>query len=260
MTAARAVPSAPAAPAGKAPGPQLLRAGGLSPAGQGLQPGGEVVLAQLAGRVLRAEPGQERQADPAVQLREQGGPGGERGGQVGAQLVAGRDPVAGQVAAGADGRAQREGRGRVRDQRPQPDPVGAQHAGQHEGVEPVVLGAGRPVTRPQVLHLPRRDHHHGQPRREQGIDEDPLPALDRDLGGSRRAQPADQLADAGLVVGGAEPDLDLPGLADDARDMVRAGPVDAGGHPAGRSWGKNLNLGILHDSLLAAKPSGEAPL
>jgi len=59
--------------------------------------------------------------------------------QMGAQLVAQRDPVMDQVFAGPDRRAQRD-RGRtVRSQRSQPQPVGAQRVRQHKRVEPVVL-------------------------------------------------------------------------------------------------------------------------
>ena len=103
-------------PAGRGlqPRPQLFWPGGFPPVREGVQPGGQVVLAELASRVLRREPGQERQADRAVQLREQPDGAGERHGQVGAQLVARRYPVRHQVTAGADGRPQRGGRGRVR--------------------------------------------------------------------------------------------------------------------------------------------------
>jgi transposase-like protein len=48
----------------------------------------------------------------------------------------------GQVLAGPAGLAQRDGGRAVRGQRPQPGPVGAQHVGQHECVEPVVFITG----------------------------------------------------------------------------------------------------------------------
>ena len=106
-----------------------------------LQPGSQVVLAELASRVLGPEAGQECQADLAVQLREQPDGAGERDGEVGAQLVARRDPVRHQITAGADGRPQRGGRGRIHHQRAQPGTVRAQRVSQHERVEPVILGA-----------------------------------------------------------------------------------------------------------------------
>jgi hypothetical protein len=112
--------STPAVPdLGQQPGgPQ--RAG--FPRREGLQPRGYHVLIQLRGAVLAAEPGQKRQADRAVQLAEQADRCRERHGQVGTQLVAGRDPVGDQVLAGAYRRPQRDRRRRVRDQRPQPRP------------------------------------------------------------------------------------------------------------------------------------------
>jgi len=106
-----------------------------------MQPGGQVVLAQLAGGVLRPEAGQERQADLAVQLREQPDGAGKRPGEMGTQLVARRDPVRHQVTAGAHGRPQGSGRGRVHHQRTQPGAIRAQRVSQHERVEPVVLDA-----------------------------------------------------------------------------------------------------------------------
>ena len=52
----------------------------------------------------------------------------------------------------------------VAGQRPQPGPVGAQRVGQHVGVEPVVLVAGRAVAAAQVLDLVRGDHEHRRAR------------------------------------------------------------------------------------------------
>ena len=89
----RSVGSGSPAGGGMQPRMQLLRPGGVAPVGKGMQPCGQVFLAQLAGRILGAEAGQERQADLAVQAREQPGTGGERRSEVGAQLVAGRDAV-----------------------------------------------------------------------------------------------------------------------------------------------------------------------
>jgi hypothetical protein len=109
----------------------------------GFQPGGQPFLRQPAGAVLAAGAGQEGQADRRVELAEQASRAGEHQQQVGAQLVAHRDPVAHQILTGPAGLAQRDrGRG-VRDQRPQPGPVGAQHIGEHVGA-----GAGRPYYPP----------------------------------------------------------------------------------------------------------------
>jgi hypothetical protein len=56
---------------------------------------------------------------------------------VGAQLVGRGDPVADEVAAGADGRAQGGGLVAVALHGPQPAGVGADDVGQDVGVEPV---------------------------------------------------------------------------------------------------------------------------
>ena len=82
--------------------------------------------------------------------------------------LASRDPVADQVLAGAAGAAQRDGGRGVGDQWAQPGAVGAQGVGQHVGVEPVVLVAGRAVAAAQVLDLVGADHHHGQAARRAG--------------------------------------------------------------------------------------------
>ena len=172
---------------------------------------------------------------------EQAYRGGERHGQVGAQLVAGRDPVGDQVLAGAHRCAQRDRRRGVRDQRPQPGPVGAQRIGQHIRIEPVILAAGRAEPGPQVLHLPGGDHHHRQARGQQRADQHPVTALDRDLAGPGPAQPGDHRGDPGLVMRGAEPVGDPPGHVHHACDMIFTGPVDPGAHPAGRDIGQDLH-------------------
>jgi len=199
------------------------------------------VLIQFRGGVLAAEPGQERQADRAVQVVEQPGSGGERHGQVRAQLVAGRHAVPHQVPAGPHRHPQRDGRWRIGDQRPQPRPVRAQRVRQHERIEPVVLGAGRAEPRPQVLHLPGGDHHHGQACGQQGIDERTVAALDGDLDDLIPAQPSDQRGDPGLVVRGGEPIRHPPGHVHHARGVISGGPVDPGAHAASRDIGQNLS-------------------
>jgi hypothetical protein len=158
---------------------------------------------------------------------------------VGAQLVARAHPVRDQVPAGAHRRPQREGRGAVRDQRPQPRPVRAQRVRQHERVEPVVFRAGGAVPAAQVLHLPGTDHHHRQARRQQRINQHPVAPLDRDLGRAAAAQPGDQPGDPGPVVHGSEPVPDPAGQDCHAHGMTGRRPVDPGAHAAGRDFGQN---------------------
>ena len=206
----------------------------------GRQPRADGLLVQLRGGVLAAEPGQERQADRAVQVVEQPEPRGERHGQVRAQLVAGRHPVRHQVPACAHRHPQRDCRGRIGDQRPQPGPVRAQRIRQHERVEPVVFGAGGAEPGPKVLHLPGGDHYHGDARGEQRIDERPVASLDGDLGDLVLAQPGNDRGDPGLVVRGGEPVDDPAGHVDHAHGVISGGPVDPGAHAASRDIGQNL--------------------
>ena len=145
---------------------------------------------------------------------------------MGAQLVAHRDPVTHQVLAGAAGLPQRD-RGRaVGNQRPQPGPVSAQHVREHVGVEPVVLVACRPVPGPQVLHLPRGDHHHGHACRQQGIHDRPIAALDRRLTHSSPGQPLHQGLQPLSGVRHTEPADHRTSRIDNTHGVVGAGPVD----------------------------------
>ena len=180
--------------------------------------------------------------------------------QVGAQLVGHRDAVADQVLAGPAGAAQRDGGRAVGDQRAQPGPVGAQGVGQHERVEPVVLVAGRAVAAAQVLDLVRADHHHGDPGLEQGVDDRAVGRSIADLADSRRRPARPPVAQAGGgVLDRAPGDLAAAGVHD-RHGVIVAGPVDAAGHAvrAVRAVGQG-SAGRLHVSLLAARPSGEAP-
>src|SRR5271170_3490119 len=173
----QAVVAGGAAGCGGQPGVQDGGVGAAAVAGAG-QPGSQAPGAEPVGAVLGVEAGEEAQADRRVDLGEQPGAARERKLQVGAELVRGRDPVADEVLTSPAGAAQAD-RGRaVGDQRCQPGAVGAQGVGQDERVEPVVLVAGRAVPAAQVLDLVRADHHDGDPRAEQGIDDRPVGSLD----------------------------------------------------------------------------------
>ena len=68
----------------------------------------------------------------------------------------------------------------------------------------------------------------------------------------------EQAAQAGIaVLDGLAQDLPTSGI-DDGHGVIVAGPVDSSGQAVGRLVGQGI-WGKLHDSLLAAEPSGEAP-
>ena len=237
-----------------------VQGGGVFAAGVALafQPGGQPPGREPAGPVLAVEAGQERQADRGIEVAEQPDRAGEGELEVGAQLVAHRDAVTDQVLAGPAGLPQGDGGRAVRQQRPQPGPVGAQRVGQHERVEPIVLVARRPVAAPQVLQLVRADDHHGQPGLQQRVDHRAVRPLDRHLADACPAQLAHQAGQALARVLGDEPLHDLAGQVHHADGVIIVGPVDAAGHPARRDRGQRVR-GILHYSLLAACPVGRHP-
>ena len=135
-----------------------------------------------------------------------------------------------QVTAGADSGAQRQrGRGGA-GQRGETATVGTDHVGQHVGVEPVVLVAGRSVTRAQILDLVRADHQHGKPGLKQRLYHRTVAAFDPDFGHAGDQETAGQLLQPGGGVGDAEPVNDLTVWSKDADDVVVLGPVDTGTH------------------------------
>ena len=164
------------------------------------QPGGQAFGREPVGAVLAVEAGQERQADRRVEVGEQTDRAGEHDFQVRAQLVGHGDPVGDEVFAGAAGLAQGDGGRGVGQQRVQPGSVGAQGVGEHEGVEPVVLVAGRAVAAAQVLDLVGADHHDRDTGVEQGVHDRPVRAFDRDLPHAGACEHGEQLAQSGGVV------------------------------------------------------------
>ena len=151
------------------------------------QPGGESLGREPVGLGLGGEPLQERQADRGVDGGEQarGGRGTRSAGGRGAgwRRRPGARPGRGGPARWCAARWSR----RCRGPGAQPAPVGADHVGQDVGVEPVVLVAGRPVARAQVLDLAGRDHQHRQPGLEQRVDDGSVAAFDADLARRRRS-------------------------------------------------------------------------
>jgi hypothetical protein len=251
-------PTAGAAGCTDQPGVQL---GGIGAAAvpDRRQPRFETFGREPVGPLLAVETGQEPQADRGVQIGEQTDRTREHDLQVGAELVGHRDPVGNEILSGAAGLPQRDGRRAVRDQRPEPSPVGAQRIGQDEGVESVVLVAGRPVPAAQVLDLVRADHHHGEIRVEQCLDDGAVRPFDGYLPHPELAQSAGQGEQCGRGVFDGEP-VNLPAVGIDHGDrVVIAGPVKSDGQAAFR-YARQGVWGRLHHSLLAASPSGEAPL
>jgi hypothetical protein len=122
-------------------------------------------------------------------------------------------------------------------------PVGAQGVGQHEGVEAVVLVAGRAVPAAQVLDLVGADHHHGQLGLQQGVDHRPVGSFDRDLADAVPAQEGDQVTQAGRGVLHEGAGYFPAPVIDDAYGMIVAGPVDAGNHLVQRSFEQGVTGG-----------------
>src|SRR5690625_2123223 len=226
------------------------------------QPRGQALDAEPVGAFLRVEAGQEPQADLGVEVLEESHGAGESGLQVRTELVAQRDAVLDQFTTGADGGAQRLGCLAVVGQRSQPSPVGAQGVGQDVGVEPVVLVAGRTVAAAQVLEPVRADHHDSHVGVEQGVDDRSVAAFDGDLADTVLVEKVHQGTESGGgVFDGLTRDLEAA-VVDDADRMILAGPVHATGDTVDGLVGQFATrggAGRLHVSLLAARPSGEAP-
>jgi len=178
---------------------------------------------------------------------------------VSAQLVGEGDAVGDQVLASPAGGPQGHGSRAVGHQRAQPRPVGAEGVGEDEGAEAVVLVAGRAVAGAEVLELVGADHDDGQAGLEEALHDRTVGPFDGDLVGPVLGEPADQVADASGGVGDGEPLDHLAASIDDGDGVVVASPVHASGpvtRPGGRKGGLRR---MLHISLLAAGPSGEAP-
>jgi hypothetical protein len=179
--------------------------------------------------------------------------------EVGTQLVGEGDAMGDQVLASSAGSTQGHGGRAVEDQRAQPRAVGAEGVGEDEGVEAVVLVAGRAVAGAQVLELVGADHDDGQAGRQERVHDRTVGPLDGDLVGAHLGEPADEVADAGGGVRDGEPLDHLAAGVDHGDGVVVASPVHAGravARPGGR---KDVLRRMLHVSLLAASPSGEAP-
>ena len=230
---------------------------GVGAAGVGdlAQPGSESVDGEPVGLGLGGEPLQERQADGRVQGGEELHGAGEHDLQVGTELVGGRDTVLDQVPAGTYRGSQRL-RGWTRaGQGSQAPSVGADHVGQHVGVEPVVLVPRRAVARAQVLDLYGCDDQHRQSGGQQCVDDGTVGAFDTDLVHAGLEQPSDQAPQSGCGVGDAE---SIDGLAvgiDDAHDVVVLGPVDACADSRSR-----LDRGDTHTRVLAVAAVGSHPV
>src|SRR5271166_1187866 len=223
------------------------------------QPRGETFGRQPVGAILRIEAAQKLQADRGIEVGEQADGAGKDALEVFTQLVGYRDAVGDEVLAGAAGCSQRGGDRAVGGQRLQPGAVSAQGVGQHERVESVVFVAGRAVPAAQVLQLVGADDDHGDPDVKQGVDHRPVRAFDGHLLDTVTGQRVAQLPQSGgAVLDGQPQNLAAAGI-DHRYRVVVTGPVDTARQSVGGFFGKGVS-GRLHVSLLAASPSGEAPL
>ena len=223
------------------------------------QPGGQAPGGEPVGALLAVEAGEEPQADRAVDVGEQADGAREGALEVGAQLVGERDAVGDQVLASPAGGAQSHGGRTVGDEWPQSGPVGAEGVGEDEGVEAVVLVAGRAVAGAEVLELVGADDDDGQAGLEESLDDRTVGPFDGDLVGGHLGEPADQVTDAGGGMGDGEPLDHLTAGVHDGGRVVVASPVHAR-RPVARPRGrKGVVRRMLHISLLAASSSGEAP-
>ena len=174
------------------------------------------------------------------------------------QLVGHCHPMNDQVFAGPAGRTQRRSRRTVGDQGAQSGPVGAQRIGKHKGVEPVVFVARRAVTATQILELVGTDHHHGDARIQQRVDQWSVGAFDGHFTGFGAREHRQQFSQTcRAVLDGAAVHLTTL-CVDDGYRVIVTSPIDSACESVGR-LGRQHGWGILHYSLLAADPSGEAP-
>jgi hypothetical protein len=226
----------------------------------GGQPGAQAAVGQPGGGLGGGEGGQEGQADRRVKVGEQPDRAGKHRAQVGAELVAQRDPALDQVSAGSDRRGQGEGGWRVGVQRLQPVPVGAQGIGEDECVEAVVFVAGRSVAGPQVLDLAWGNHDHGVPGCQQGVDDWPVGPFNGDPGDVMALELVDEPADPGSVGWGQDATEDLSAAVDDAQRVGVGRPVDPGHAGRGAGEGDAELAVMLHVCLLAGGAVGKHPV
>jgi hypothetical protein len=117
---------------------------------------------------------------------------------------------------------------RCRTQRPPAMPIGPQRLGQHKGVEAIVLAGCGLMTFPRSRRDPWTDREHGNARRVQPIDNDPVRALDRNAGQIRKFdQTSDQRVNTfcGVCVTLVE---QLAARVVDRGDLMMSGtPIDA---------------------------------
>ncbi|GAB7042528.1 hypothetical protein JCM9533A_63780 [Catenuloplanes niger JCM 9533] len=217
------------------------------------QPRGQAFRREPVDCVLAGESGQEPQTDRGVEVAEQVDDGGQRGLQMGAQLVGRSDTMCDQVFAGPAQFAQRDGGLAVEQQRCQPAPVGAHGVGKDVGVESVVLVPGRAVTPSQGFDLRRWDHQDGAAGGQQRVDHRPVAAFDADLVDTVPVQDGVQPVQTCFGMGDAEPFDRIAVAVDDADGVVVFGPVDTGGDHS------PLAGGVLHTHccLSAAQPVGK---
>src|ERR1700758_220999 len=224
----------------------------------GGQPGAQAFGGQPVGAVLTVESGQKPQTDRRIQVLEESYRAGIDAFKMLTQLVGDPNSVDDQVFAGPAKWGYPRSLGAFRGQRAQPGPVGPQRVGQHERIESVVFVACRAIAAAQVLDLIGVDDDNGDPRVKQGIDERSVRTFDGHFVGTGARQDSNQLGQTpGAVLDHSA--IDRAATAIDNRNrVIVTGPIDPTRDTVDWLVGQH-NWGILHDSLLAAEPSGEAP-
>ena len=223
------------------------------------QPNGESLGGEPVCSLLAVEALEEAQADGAVDVSEQADRSGEHALEVCSQLIGECDPMRDQVFARPTGSSQGDGGWGIGDERAQSSTIGAKHVSEDEGVEAVVLVAGGPIAGAQVLELVGADDEDGQVGGEKSIDNRAVRTLDGDLLSGRLGQPTDEVAKACGGVSDGEALLHPAIGIDDGDGVIVSSPVDARRAAAAVDHGQSGRGRMLHISLLAAGPSGEAP-
>ena len=175
------------------------------------------------------------------------------------QLIGCGHPVTDQVLAGPAGPPQRDRRVAVTGQRHQPSPVGPQRVGQHERIEAIIFVAGRAVAARRfftwfglitttLIPASHKVSTSGPSGR----------SIETSSTRCRRNRPSRSRKSCRTVLNGAAADLAATRI-DHRHRVILTSPIHPGGDIVD-GLVRQITAGRLHVSLLAASPSGEAPV